>query len=57
MEKTSDVLNKVNLYEPRHEKACFLHMRKQRCRSAARYQVADQRHCFHYINSTIPLLS
>ena len=38
-------------YEPRHEKTGFLHMRKQRLRSA------DQRLCFRYTDSTIPLLS
>ena len=32
---------KVELH---HEKTCFLHMRKQRCRSAARLHL-----CFHYI--------
>ena len=41
-------------YEPRHEKTCFLQMRKQRRRSAC---AADQRLCFRYIDSTIPLLS
>ena len=24
----------LNMYEPRHEKTCFLHMQKQRCRAA-----------------------
>ena len=38
-------------YEPRHEETGFLHMRKQRRRSA------NQRLCFRYIDSTIPLLS
>ena len=37
--------------EPRHEKTNILHMRKQRRREA------DQRLCFRYIESTIPLLS
>ena len=23
------------IFEPRHEKTCYLHMRKQRCRSAS----------------------
>ena len=36
--------------EPRHEKTCFLHMRKQSRRSAA------QRPRFRYINSIIPPL-
>ena len=38
--------------EPRHEK--FLHMRKQRRRSA--YREADLRLCFRCIDITIPLL-
>ena len=56
------------IYEPRHEKANILHMRKQRRRSASRLQnkdadqlrgnrEADLRLCFRYIESTIPLLS
>ena len=49
-------------YEPRHERTGFLHMRKQRRRSASRLdqlrgnREADQRLCFRYIASTIPLL-
>ena len=43
-------------YEPRREKTRFLHMRKQRCRSACSNREADQRLCFRYIDSTIPLL-
>ena len=46
-------------FEPHHEKTCFLHMRKQRCRSAASLRAnsaADQHLCFHYIDCTIPLL-
>ena len=48
----------TTLIEPRHEKSCFLHMPKQRCRSdqLCRNCAADQRLCFHYIDSTIPLL-
>ena len=38
--------------EPRHETTGFLHMRKQRRRSASRYQ----RLCFRYTDSTLPLL-
>ena len=41
------------IYEPRYEKTDFLHMRKERRRSAA---AADQRLCFRYTDSTIPLL-
>ena len=41
-------------YEPRHEKTnVFLYMRKQR----RGHREADQRLCFRYIDSTIPLLS
>ena len=46
---------KPNTYEPRHEKTGFLHMPKQRRRSAS--PEADQRLCFRYTDSTIPLLS
>ena len=41
----------ILLYKPRHEKTCFLHMRKQRRRPAA-----GQRLCFRYIDSAILLL-
>ena len=41
-----------------HEKTNNLRMRKQRRRSASRYyREADQRLCFRYMDSTIPLLS
>ena len=43
------------LIEPRCEKTGFLHMRKQRRRSAS-HREADQRLCFRYTDSTIPLL-
>ena len=43
-------------YEPRQEKTNVLHMRKQRRRSASRYREADQRLCFRYLDSTMPLL-
>ena len=46
--------------EPRHEKTNVLHMQKQRRRSASRLlrsnREADQRLCFRYLDSTIPLL-
>ena len=38
------------IFEPRHEKTGFSYMRKQR-------HEADQRLCFRFTNSTIPLLS
>ena len=53
----NSMFNKITrLFEPRREKTGFLHMRKQRCRSASRYREADQRLCFRYTDSTIPLL-
>ena len=36
------------IYEPRHEKPGFLHMPKQRRRSACGNREADQRLCFRY---------
>ena len=39
------------IYEPHHEKTGFLHVRKQRHRSA----VHDQCLCFRYIGSMVPL--
>ena len=45
--------------EPRREKTDFLHMRKQRCKDADQLRdnrKADQRLCFRYIDSAIPLL-
>ena len=46
----------TNFNEPRYEKTRFLHMRKQRRRSALRSREADQRLCFRYMDSRIPLL-
>ena len=49
-------INKT-LNEPRHEKTCFLHMRKPKAQiSCAVTRTADQRLCFRYTDSTIPLL-
>ena len=42
--------------ELRRKKIGRLHIRKQRHRSALRYSKADQRLCFRYMDSTIPLL-
>ena len=47
------------IYELRREKTGFLHMQKQRHRSASRLRgnrEADQRLCFRYTDSTIALL-
>ena len=49
----TDVTSELQLIDvPHQEKICFLHMRKQRCRSATLLQHL----CFRYIDSTIPLL-
>ena len=50
-------LKAIDVNKPRHEKTGYLHMRKQRRRSASRCREADQCLCFRYIDSTIPLLS
>ena len=44
-------------FEPSHEKTNVLHMRKQRRRSASFAVKADQRLCFCYLDSMIPILS
>ena len=44
------------IQSPVMRKPAFMHMRKQRRRSAACNCAADQRHCFCYIDSTIHLL-
>ena len=41
--------------EPHHEKTCFLHMQK-RADQLSGYRAADQRLCFQYMDSTLPLL-
>ena len=46
------------LYGPHHVKTGFLHMRKQRVKDADQLCsncTADQRLCFHYTDSTIPV--
>ena len=50
--------NNQNAYEPPHGKTNNLHRRKQRRRSAQLRgnREADQRLCFRYSDSTIPLL-
>ena len=54
------------IYEPCYEKTGFLHMRKNKDADQLRgnredqlrgYREADQRLCFRYTDSTIPLLS
>ena len=42
--------------EPRREKTGFLHMRKKDADQLRGNREADQRLCFRYIASTIPLL-
>ena len=45
-------------YEPRHEKTCLCHMRKQqRCRSACEFVQSDQHLCCSLSGSIIPLLA
>ena len=43
-------------FEPHHEKTGFFHMRKQDADQLRGDREADQRLCFHYMDSTIPLL-
>ena len=43
--------------KPCHKKTNILHMRKQDADQLCGNREADQRLCFHYIDSTIPLLS
>ena len=51
-------LNNKTTFEPCHEKTGFLHMRKNKDADQLRgNHEADQRLCFRYIDSTIPLLS
>ena len=52
-----DSLLMLMIYEPRHEKTNILHMRKQGADQLRGNREADQRLCFRYIDSTIPLLS
>ena len=47
----------TELNEPRHEKTGFSHVRKQSKDQLRGNREADQRLCFRYIGSTIPLLS
>ena len=49
--------NESIIYEPHHEKTCLLHMRKQRCRSAAWYRAADQRLCMDLVGNPEDRLS
>ena len=46
----------ILLIEPRHEKTGFLHMRKKDADQLRGNREADQRLCFRYTDSTIPLL-
>ena len=56
---TSDPVQwKVTLIEPRREKTDFLHICENKGADQLRGdREADQRLCFRYIDSTIPLLS
>ena len=44
------------IYELHHEKTTFLHVRKQRSRSAVHHHVTDQHLCLRYVDSTKTLL-
>ena len=44
------------IFEQRHKKPGFLHMRNKDADKLRGNRQADQRLCFHYIDSTIPLL-
>ena len=46
----------VSLFEPRHKKICFLHMGNKGTDQLSRNSAADQRLCFRYIDSSIPVL-
>ena len=46
----------ASIFEPRREKNIFLHMPKQNADQLRGNHEADQRLCFRYIDSTIPLL-
>ena len=52
-----DVNLTVNEHEPRHTKINILHMRKKNADQLRGNREADQRLCFRYIDSAIPLLS
>ena len=43
-------------FEPRYEETGFLHMRKQRRVQLRGDREADQRLCFRYTDSSIPLV-
>ena len=46
----------VSLFEPRHKKTCFLHMGNKGTDQLSGNSAADQRLCFRYIDSSIPVL-
>ena len=45
------------IFEPRREKTRFFYMRDKDADQLPNNREADQRLCFHYAGSTIPLLS
>ena len=45
-----------NIYEPLHEKTCFFICENKEADQLSGNRTADQRLCFRYIDSTIPLL-
>ena len=46
-----------NIFEPRHEKTCFLFMQSKGADQLRCNRAVDQGLCFRCIDSTIPLLS
>ena len=49
-------MRRYGAYEPRHEKNGCLHMRNKDADQLRGNREADQRLCFRYMESTIPLL-
>ena len=50
-------INWLTVFEPRHKKTNILNMRNKDAAQLPIYREADQRLCFRYTDSTIPLLS
>ena len=53
---SSSCMRRYDAYEPRHEKNGCLHMRNKDADQLRCNREADQRLCFRYTESTIPLL-
>ena len=57
IELSSSCMRRYRAYEPRHDKNGCLHMRNKDADQLRGNRKADQRLCFRYAGSTIPLLS